>query len=75
MLGVKSRVPVDLGIIESESAVFFVDFYVHVVFACEEFVAESAVFVLFADFVGFVDYGSHYVVFVHEHFGDEMLVR
>ena len=34
MLGVKSGVPIDLGVIESESAIFFVDFYVHVVFAC-----------------------------------------
>ena len=34
VLCVKSGVPVDFRVIESKSAVLFVDFYVHVVFAC-----------------------------------------
>ena len=34
VLCIKSGVPVDFRIIESKKAVFFVDFYVHIILAC-----------------------------------------
>lgn len=70
MLGVETAVPVHLGVVETESAVFLVDFDIHVRVAGEELVTEGAVFVLFADFVRFVDYGADGGVFVEEDGGD-----
>ena len=74
MLGVEPAVPVHFGVIESEPAVSFVDLDSHVWVACEELVAEGAVFVGFAHPVGLVDDGADGGVFVLEDGGDEMLV-
>lgn len=50
------------------------DLDVQVRVAGEELVAEGAVFVLLADFVGFVDDGADGGVFVQEDGGDEVSV-
>lgn len=50
------------------------DLDVQVRVAGEELVAEGAVFVLLADFVGFVDDGADGGVFVQEDGGDEVFV-
>ena len=74
MLGVETAVPVHLGVVEAEPAVFLVDLDVQVRVAGEELVAEGAVFVLLADFVGFVDDGADGGVLVQEDSGDEVFV-
>ena len=74
VLGVEPAVPVHFGIIEAEAAVLLDDFDVEVRVAGEEVVAEGAVFVHFADFVGFVDDGADGGVLVQEDGGDEGLV-
>lgn len=74
MLGVEAAVPVDLGVVEAERAVFLADLDVEVVDAGEELIAEGAEFGLVADVVDFVDYGADGGVLVHEDFGDEVLV-
>ena len=75
MLGAETAVPVDLGVVETEPAVFLVDFHIQVRVAGEELVAKSAVFVPLADFVRFVDHGADGGVFVEEDGGDEVFVR
>ena len=75
MLGVEPAVPVHFGIVEAEPAVFLDDFDIEVGIAGEEFVAEGAVFVGLADFVGFVDDGADGGVLVQEDGGDEGFVR
>ena len=75
VLRVETAVPVDLGVIEPEAAVFLVDLDVHVRVAGQELVAEGAVLVLFADFVDFVDDGADGGVLVQEDGGDEVFVR
>lgn len=74
MLGVEAAVPVDLGVIEAEAAVLLVDLDVQVRVAGEELVAEGAVGVPVADFVGFVDDGADGGVLVEEDGGDEVFV-
>lgn len=74
MLGVQPAVPVDLRVVEAEGAVFLADLDVEVVDAGEELIAEGAKLGLIADVVDFVDYGADGGVFVHEYFGDEVLV-
>ena len=74
MLGVKTAVPVDLRVVEAEGAVLFTDLDVEVVDAGEELVAEGAEFGFLTDIVDFVDYGADGGVFVHEDFGDDVLV-
>lgn len=66
MLGVEAAVPVHFGVVETKSAISLVDFNLHVWVAGEELVIEGAVFVLFADFVDFVDDGADRRVFVEE---------
>ena len=74
MLRVEPAVPVHLGVIEAEGAVFLVDLDVEVRVAGEEFVAEGAVFVGLADFVRLVDDGADGGVLVEEDGGDEVFV-
>ena len=74
MLGVETAVPVHLGVVEPEPAVLLLDLDVQVRVAGEELVAEGAVFVLLADFVGFVDDGADCGVLVEEDGGDEVFV-
>ena len=74
MLGVEPAIPVHFGVIEAEPAVLLDDLDVEVGIAGEEFVAEGAVFVYFADFVGFVDDGADGGVLVQEDGGDEGFV-
>ena len=64
VLRVEPAVPVHLCVIEPERAVFLVDFYVEVRVAGQELVAEGAVCVYLADFVGLVDDGADGGVFV-----------
>lgn len=51
------------------------DFDIHVWVAGEELVGEGAVFVLSADFVGFVDDGADRGIFVEEDGADQVFVR
>ena len=74
MLRVEPAVPVHLRVIEAEPAVFLVDLDVQVRVAGEEFVAEGAVFVGLADFVGLVDDGADGGVFVEDDGGEEVFV-
>lgn len=74
VLRVEPAVPVHFGVIEAEPAVFLVDLDVQVRVAGEEFVAEGAVRVGLADFVGLVDDGADGGVFVEEDGGDEVFV-
>ena len=75
MLGVEPAVPVHFGVIEAEPAVLLDDFDIEVGVPGEEVVAEGAVFVGLADFVGFVDDGADGGVLVQEDGGDEGFVR
>lgn len=75
VLRVEPAVPVHLGVVETEPAVFLVDFDIQVRVAGEELVAEGAVFVPLADFVRFVDDGADGGVLVEEDGGDEGFVR
>ena len=75
MLRVEPAIPVHLGVVEAELAVFLVDLDVQVRVTGEEFVAKGAVFVCLADFVGFVDDGADGGVLVENDSGDEVFVR
>ena len=64
VLRVEPAVPVHLCVVEPEAAVFLVDLDVQVRVAGQELVAEGAVCVRLADFVGLVDDGADGGVFV-----------
>ena len=74
VLRVEPTVPVDLCVVEAEAAVLLVDLDVQVRVAGEELVAEGAVFVFFADLVGFVDDGADGRILVEEDGGEEVFV-
>ena len=74
MLGVQTRVPVDLGEVELESAALLVDFDVEVVFAHEHLVLERTESVLAPNIVYLVDDSLHHGVLVSENGCDQVLV-
>lgn len=74
MFGVEPAVPVDFSVVELESAVFLADCDVEVVRAGEDFVLESAEFVLFAYVVDLVDNGRYTLVLVHQDLGNQVFV-
>ena len=75
MFGVEAAVPIDFGVVETEFATFLVNFNIHVWVTSEQLVSEGAVFVLFADFVNFVDYRADGGVFVKEDGGNQVSIR
>ena len=74
VLGVQTRVPVDLGKVELESAALLVYFDVEVVFADEHLVLKRTESVLAPDIVYLVDDGLHHGVLVGENGCDQVLV-
>lgn len=64
MFGAKSCVPIDLRVIESENAILFSDFYIHVVWTHKDFIFEGPEFVSLANIVDLVDDGTDGGVFV-----------
>lgn len=74
MLRVEPAVPVHLGVVEPEPASLLVDLDIEVRIAGQELVAEGAVFVALAHFVGFVDYCADGRVLVQEDGRDQVLV-
>lgn len=74
MLSLKSAVPVNLGVVEFESAVPFTDLHVHIIWTGEDFISECTKLGCVAYIVDFVDDSCYAGVFVYENFGCDFLV-
>lgn len=74
VFGFQATVPIDLRVVEPEYAVRFLQFHSQVVFAGQQFVAKSAIFIFLANFVDLVDDGADMWSFVHEDFGNQLLI-
>lgn len=74
MLGIEPTVPVDLGIIEAENALFILDFDVQIWISGEEFILKGTKDA-FGTYIGnFVDYSPNRRVLVQDNRGDDMFV-
>jgi hypothetical protein len=75
VFSIQSAVPVDLCVVELESAVGFADLDVHVIGSSKDLVLEGAILALLADIIDLVDDGPDGRVFVNQDFADDVLVR
>jgi hypothetical protein len=75
VFSIQSAIPVDLCIIELESAVGFADLDVHVIGPSKNLVLEGAILALLADIIDLVDDGPDGRVFVDQDLADDVFVR
>jgi hypothetical protein len=72
VFGFKATVPIDFRVVEAECTICFLDLYSHIVFTGQQLVAKSAVLILLAYFVDFVDDGADVWSLVQENLGNQI---